>query len=245
MKGRNPIGVLFWTMLFCFAVCAITIISFISFFPPDLRGKTFFIVIGMICISEIVFFIYTAYSLIISGKEGGGDPAVRNLIHIFIGVWWLLLLLTGIIAILPSYADTFFSDKIILIQVIITFFLFACAYFLSSKSRQVESIKVEKQQESLEMEKYIKEFSLMISKFQTLGEKYPEHLIRLDRLTKKIESLQRGKVMTSNQTTLMDIYARKLANIMKSLEEAESSKIAETLNNFENILTEISDAIKT
>lgn len=241
MKERNPVLVLFGSLVFFAITCVLTIIAFNLFLTSITRAQTYYIEIVLICIAEFVFYIYTAYSLIAGGKEGGLDPAVRQHIHVFIGMWWGLLLFTGFLACLPSVADTFFGDRIILIQAIITFVLFILAYQFSMKSLQVSAASAEKQEQREEREKYEKELALMIPRLQKIGEKSPDHLISIDRLIKKVQTVKGGLSASPKSALVLENKIKEMIAHIQSLEKAEAEKRGDILKQIESNLSDISN----
>ena len=111
---RSPLTTVLCLSLLLLCGMGLTIVSFFALIVPEDRGPTFYVVLASLCAAEAVLFGYLAYFATVPHSVKRPSPAVRMRILVLVIIWFLIVLCTGIFAVHPGQADTFFSDKIII-----------------------------------------------------------------------------------------------------------------------------------
>jgi len=168
----------------------ITVVAYLSFIIPEYRNKTFYAALMASCIAELVFFGYLAYTLAVKDSVSEPDPATRIRLMTLIAGWTVAILVTSGFAVHPRYADTFFSDKLTVIQLVITFLLFASIFFQHRQSVGVQTSNAAPQQERRMLESYTGGLDALLADLRSLAASQPNHVVALDGLSKRIDTLR-------------------------------------------------------
>lgn len=168
----------------------ITVVTFDTLITPEFRNRTFHHVVTTCCLAELVFFGYLAF-LFWAGSRGS-DPAhaVRLRTMTLITLWALAIIVSGAFAVAPSYTDTFYSDKILIWQLLVTFLVLAAAIVLHQQQAAVEAGSAGPQQERAQVQSYALGLDPLLSLVTALSQKRPAQAVTLDHLRKRLETLR-------------------------------------------------------
>lgn len=189
MRHEQLVALLGLGVLFVIAA-GLTVAAYFSFIIPEYRGEAFYAAIVASCIAELVFLGYIGYTVAARAAPDQPDPAVRLRLMMLIGLWTLLILVTGGIAAAPGNADTFFSDHIILLQLITSFFGFAAVFFQHWQATVVQQREASPQQERRQLESYTGGLAGLLDNLRTLVDRKPEEAVALDALIKRVSTLK-------------------------------------------------------
>ena len=189
MHHTKAMTVLGLIALFLMAA-GLTVSAFYSFIIPDDRGHAFYAGMVACCIAEFIFFGYLAYALGARTSPDQPDAAVRIRLTALITCWTLVIIVTSGIAAAPGNADTFFSDKIVLIQLIITFFAFFAVFFQHRQAVEVQGSNAAPQRERQRLESYAGGMDSLIADVQALANREPAHLVAIEGLAKRLDTVK-------------------------------------------------------
>ena len=190
MSNIRTVSVLGLIALFLMAA-GLTISAFYSFIIPDYRGQAFYASMAACCIAEFVFFGYlgcTRGGARTSPKHG--DDAVRVRVAVLITCWTVIIIVTSGIAAAPGNADTFFSDKILFIQLFITFIAFLVVFFQHRQAVGVQESNALPQQERRRLESYAGGIDSLMTDVQALANREPDHLVAIEGLTRRLDTVK-------------------------------------------------------
>ena len=200
MSRKQPFTLMALGVMFVIAA-GLTCAAYFSFIIPDYRGGAFYAGVFGSCIAEMVFFGYLGYAVGAVSSPDQPDSAVRMRLMTPIGVWMLAILVTGGIAAAPGNADTFFSDKIILIQLIVTFLVFGAVFFQHRQTTAVQTRDAAPQQDRRQLESYAGGLNALLDNVRALGSSHPDHAVALDALAKRIDTIKTQLRSASASTT--------------------------------------------
>ena len=168
----------------------ITVVTFCTLITPEFRNRTFHQVVTTCCLAELVFFGYLAF-LFWAGSHGS-DPAhaVRLRTMTLITLWALAIIASGAFAVAPAYADTLYSDKILIWQLIGTFLALAAAFFLHQQQAGIEAGSAGPQQDRAQVQSYALGLDPLLSLVTALSLKRPQQAVSLDHLRRRLETLR-------------------------------------------------------
>jgi len=179
-----------WIAVLFLAAAGITIAAFYSFIIPEYRKLTFYQVMVTCCVAELVFFGYLSYTL-----SGGADA--RDLAHAvqlrtmaLITAWALGIIISGAVAVSAKYTNTFFSDKILLWQLIASFLVFAGAFFFHHQQVGIEEKRAEPERQRVQVQSYALGVDRLLGDLRGLPGKHPDRAVQLDQLAKRLETLK-------------------------------------------------------
>jgi len=187
--SRSVTTVLSLAGLWILAV-VLTIVAMTSFIIPEERGDTFYCVVSFICFAEFIVFGYLAYLITIPHTVKRPSQAMRLQIMTLIFVWFIAVIITGVIAVRPSLADSFYSDKILVFHLIMTFLLMFSAYFLQRSDVAVQEDQEGPQRERIQLQSYSAKLQMCMNTIQSLGDQNDEYLVELQSLTKTLDTLK-------------------------------------------------------
>jgi len=203
--NRAPAVTLAWLGVLLLAAVGLTVATFYAFIVPDDRHMTFFSVVVSTCLAEVVLFGYVAYLLTVPHTVTRPSPAVRMRILAVVVVWFLLVLVSGSVAVRPALADTFFSDKIIVLQAILTFLLLLGAFFLHRQDVVIQMRdEVPQQQQRVRMQSFAGGVDALLVSLRSLAGAHPERATDVERLAKRVDTLK-SQLMAVSPLTERDM----------------------------------------
>jgi len=188
--NRSPGTTVAWLGLLGLCALGLTVSAMFALIVPDYRGITFYSVMASLCLSELVLFGYSAYFLTVPQTVKRPSPAVRMRILVLIVLWFLVILISGVVAVHPAQADTFYSDKVLVFQAILTFFLLAGAFFLHRQDVWIQQRDDAPMRERVHLQSYAGGVDALIDTLRSLANRLPAHAVELDRLTKRFDLLK-------------------------------------------------------
>jgi len=188
--NRAPAVTVAWLGLLLLAAIGLTIGTFYAFLLPEHRGLTFYSVVVSTCLAEVVLFGYMAYFLVVPHTVKRPSPAVRMRILVVVVIWFLIVLVSGSVAVSPSLADTFYSDKIIVLQSILTFLLLLGAFFLHRQDVLLQIRDEVPQQQRVRMQSYAGGVDALLESLRWLTQEHPERAAEVERLAKRVDTLK-------------------------------------------------------
>ena len=241
-QPRSMLSSIFWMLLlFLLGACVTWVVFSVFIAGPD-RGMTFFFALSFVIAAEFVVFLHLANPGARAGSGVSSSPATRYMAQGAIFVWFILTLIVAAFAVHPSRADTITSDKILIIDLILTFFLFAVLYAIYAKDLQIGQINQQLADERTDFKFDIPAIEEVMRFAGELGSKHNEQLALADRVGKKVDTLRSaingilvsessllsGKGGEDWQTKVQDQIA-KLAGF-QSESELSSEQVRETLD---------------
>jgi len=238
--ARSVATTVAWLGLLWLLAAALTVAGFYSFIIGEDRGATFYWVLSYICFAELILFGYTAYLWTVPHTVQRPSRAVRLRVMVLVVIWFLAILVTGILAVRPSAADTWYSDKILLFHLLLTFLLLLGAYVLhrADVTLQLERDAPERQRVSLNSLSSMVQTS--IESVRSLSGRYTEHTEPLDHLAKRLDILKSQLLAASpaahrEQTRTIPVPAlegieqrlQAIQGSVKALETAKDEALAE------------------
>lgn len=179
-----------WVALLFLAAVGVTLAGFYTFVIPDHRGMTFYQAVAGCCAAELVFSAFLVFTVSASLDRGTPGHAVRLRVMTLVTVWTVILVITSAAAVAPARADSFFSDKILVWQLVLTFFMIAGAYFMQRQSAVVEAISAEPQRQRTQIRSYTGGVEGLLAKLQGLSRRLPAKATEVDRLYKRVDTLR-------------------------------------------------------
>ena len=160
-----------WIAVLFLAAAGITLTAFYSLITPEYRGQTFYQAAAGCCVAELVFSAFLAFTLSAGTQRGAPGHAVRLRIMTLVTVWAVVMIIGSAVAVAPARVDSFYSDKILIWQLIFTFFMVAGAFFLQLQS-------------------YAGGMDRLLAKIQGLSSRQPAKAVAVDRLYKRVDTLR-------------------------------------------------------
>ena len=188
--NRISLSTILWCVLLAGATIGVTVAAYMSLIIPEYRKTSFWIAMVAGCFGELVAFTYLPYLLVARHTTARPSPAVRMRVMVMIVLWVVFLLATGALAAAPSWQDTFFSDKILLWQLIASLALLMAAYFLSRQEVAMQARQAGPQQERVRFQSYASGLDPLLAAVLDLGRRHPEAAVDLDRLAKRLDTLK-------------------------------------------------------
>lgn len=220
------------TVLLLIAV-GLTIATFYSFIIPEDRGEAFYSGIFACCIAEVVLFYWLRYTLAARSVPDHPDLAVRMRLMLLVVGWTLVILVTSSVAADPDNADTFFTDKIIIFQLIITFLAFGAFFF---QYRQAVALQIRDdvpQHERRRLESCAGGLDPSLADLRALASREPDHAVALEGLAKRIDTLK-TQLQSASANTSGDRY--------RPVNPADAGLIEERLNELHDELAQLLSA---
>jgi hypothetical protein len=179
-----------WIAVLFLAAAGVTLAAFYSLITPEYRGKTFYQAAAGCCVAELVFSAFLAFTLSAGTQRGAPGHAVRLRVMTLVTVWAVVMIIGSAVAVAPAHADSFYSDKILIWQLIFTFFMVGAAYFMQRQGAVVEAISTEPQRQRTQVQSYASGVERLLPRIQALSGKQPAKAIEVDRLHKRVDTLR-------------------------------------------------------
>jgi hypothetical protein len=186
-----------------FLMAGLTAATYLSLIIPEYRNQAFYVGLTSSCVAEFVFLGYLLYTLLAPASASTPDTATRVRLTALVAIWLVVILVTSGIAVVPEYADSFFSDKLLIIQLAITFLFFLGLVFQHRQSVAVQTRAEPVQQERVRLEAYAGGVEVLLDEVQGAGERFPEQAVEFDRLLKRLDTVK-TQLQSSSGTTPRD-----------------------------------------
>lgn len=183
------------------AMMGVTAAAFFNLIIPEYRGDAFHTAVIACLVAEFVFTVYLGYAWSAEESPDRPDPAVLMRLTPFIGIWALIIIVISAIAAAPGNADTFLSDKLLIIQLFITILVFAGVFF---QHRQAVGHQMQTAAAQVDRRRLAADaggLSVLLDGVRTLASRHPEHAVALEPLTKRLDALRTGLQAASPTTT--------------------------------------------
>ncbi|MBN1359211.1 MAG: hypothetical protein JW993_01400 [Sedimentisphaerales bacterium] len=188
--ARSATTTVAWLGLLWLLAAALTIAAFYTFIIPDYRDNTFYVVMSFFCFAELILAGYTAYLWTVPHTVQRPSRAMRLRVMVLIVVWLIAIFITGILAVRPSAADTWLSDKILLFHLILTFLLLVGVYMLHRADVAIQVLRDAPERQRVTIASYSSLVQTSIESVRSLGERHSEHMEALDGLAKRLDTLK-------------------------------------------------------
>jgi hypothetical protein len=185
-----------WITVLYLAAAGITVAAFYSLITPEYRGKTFYQAAAGCCVAELVFSAFLAFTLSSGLQRGAPGHAVRLRVMTLVTLWAVIMIIGSAVAVAPAHADSFYSDKILIWQLIFTFFMVAGAYFLQRQGAVVEAVTTGPQRQRTQVQSYASGLEPLLARIQGLAAKQPAKATQVDQLYKRVDTVRTQ--LTSN-----------------------------------------------
>ena len=250
--SRSVGSILLWLALLFLLGAAVTAGVFFVFVAGPDRHITFYVVLSLVIAAEFVFFAHLAHSKLAHAGISTASTPVRFQVHSGILIWFILTVVAASYATSPERADTFTSDKILVIYAALTFVFFLFSYFMYSRSMETEKLDRGVIEEKARIQAHVPDVSEALRAVQEAGRRFPEHALIADKTTKKVDiartAIQSAVVSERAQTNglkadewLQQVEQNvvQLNDISKELAAIPSEQLPDLLNR----VAEHSDAI--
>jgi hypothetical protein len=181
----------------------VTIAAYFSLIIPEYRNQAFYVGLTSSCVAEFVFFGSLLYAILSPASPSTPDTATRVRLTCLMAIWLVVILVTSGMAVAPKYADTFVSDKLLIIQLAISFLFFMGLVFQHRQSVVVQTRNEPVQRERVRLDAYAGGVDVILSELQRTAERYPAEAVEFDRLLKRLDTLK-TQLQSSSGTTLRD-----------------------------------------
>lgn len=168
----------------------ITIIFFFSFTNPEVRRLYFYITLFIICAAEFIVFAWFVNRSISQEKAERASTPTYLTIYFIIFLWFAITVFFVLISLLTQFKFTKFQGLLVFAYSIITLVLFfgSSIFYQQDKAFTRDAIATQK-----EKTKYIRKEITMLqlrTQLNELSKIFPDNIIELDRISKKMESLE-------------------------------------------------------
>jgi hypothetical protein len=188
--NRAPLATLFWIVLLLLCAIGLTVAGFHAAILPEHRGTAFATVVITTCVAEWVVATGLYYLLAVPHTVRRTSPAVRIRLAVATVIWFVLLLILGAVAVAPVSAGSRFSQHILLIQAIPTFFLLAAVYFLGRQDVVLQVRQEIPQRDRGELQACAATVDAMIESIRRIADRCPQNAVALDRLGRQLDTLK-------------------------------------------------------
>ncbi len=238
--ARSTASTVVWMVVLWLFAVGLTVAGFLSFILPEYRGLTFYSVLVFSCFAEAVMFGYLAYLLTVPHTVKRPSHATRNRIMVAVVIWFLLVMTCSSIAVIPSVSDTFFSDKVVLFLMILTFFLLLSAYFMTRQDVVIQERTDAPERERVQIQSYAGGVETWMASLREVVRRVPQRAMELDGVLKRMDTLksqldsvpphaERDRCSWVEPATAVDLAAklRILSDAVRELADGEDSQIEE------------------
>jgi hypothetical protein len=194
-QSRPVAATLLWLCLLSFLAALVTAAAFYVFIPgPDRedqgRKLTFYVAMGLIIGAEFVFFSHLAFSKVAEARGGEVSTATRFQVQGAIVLWLLATVVAAVMAVDPERSGTIKADKILVIDLILTFLFFAFAYFMYSKDIEVGRSARQLAAARNRVQLCVPDLEQVMRAVGELGRQFPEHAVLADQTGKKVDTVR-------------------------------------------------------
>ena len=227
-KPRSVFSSLIWLFLLFLFGAGVTWAVFSMFILGPERGMTYYFALSIVIAAEFVIFLHLANP----GARAGGkasSPATRYMAQGGIFVWFILTLIVAAFAVSPSRADTAAADKILLIDLVLTFVLLVFLYVIYAKDFEIGGITQQLADERANIQFDIPALEQVMRFTTDIGQQHSEHAALSDRVGKKVDTVRSAidGVMVSESAMLQGKGGDWPARIQE--------QISELVGNFDDV----------
>jgi hypothetical protein len=183
-------SVLFWYFVLFLLAAAVTCAAFFVFVPGPDRKLTFYVALSLVVAAEFVFFSHLLHSRLAEMGLPTATSATRAQVQGAIAIWFIATVVLAVLAVNPDRADTFTADRLLVIDLILTFLLFACAWFLYSRDVEVQQVTADLVEERESIQVKIPDLEEAVRAVADAGRKHAEHAVAADRVAKKLDTVR-------------------------------------------------------
>lgn len=245
----KPYVAFVWMPLLCLCAIALTVAGMLTFVTPERpddyhptewRPPAFWAEMVAMCLAEVVFFAYLAYAFAAGRAAGGPSAQVRNRILALILVWLILVILSGSVAV--NFPGSFFGDKIVFLQLIVTFVLFLMAFLFHRQSASVEAVQAAPHQERVALQSYAGGVDVLRNSVLGLAGLRADAGGELDRLAKRLDTLktqlqsasptaerEEGRAFNPVSVAEVENRLRALRDQVRRMEQAEDESFPDAM----------------
>jgi hypothetical protein len=217
------------------AAAALTIGGYYAFIPFQ-DTSTFVTAVISSCLAELVVFGYIVYAVTVRDVRGQPGTPLRTQVFFLIVAWAVLILLSSVVAALTSFAGTFIANRIVLIQLLLTFIL-GVAVFVSHRQQAVlDDRNAIPQQERTYLQASSGGIDALLSILRSVALRRRDRSAPLDRLSKKLDVLK-TELLSASPAPLPD--GRQLPT--QPPDYAEVRRMLQSLHEQVNRLRDASD----
>ena len=234
----------------------ITIIFFFTFTNPEVRRLYFYINLFVICAAEFVVFAWFVNRSISQEKAERTSTPTYLTIYYIIVLWFAITVFFVFISLVTQFKFTLFQGLLVFIYSIITLVLLFGSSIFYQQDRAFVKDFITAQKEKI---KYVRKeitMSQLRSQLSDLSKVFPDRLIEIDRIGKRMESLelkfrhftssQSSKDVGSSSSDIQHIEKNILEEIISLgnlIESAQEEKAVPKLDEIKNKLSSIENLI--
>lgn len=189
-SSRSAGATLLWLCVLFVLGAAVTAAVFCVFVPGPERGMTFYAAFSLVAVAEFVFFAHLAQSKLAQLRGSAVSAPVRYQVQGAIALWFVASVVIAAMAVDPDRADTIAADRILVIDLVLAFVLFAFAYFLYAKSGEVGEATRELAAAREQIQQCTPELQRLMSAVIELGRRFPDQSQEADRTAKKVDTVR-------------------------------------------------------
>ncbi len=247
---RIPLATLLWVGLLMVCALGLTIATYFSLVLPEQRGLTFYSALVSSCAAEFILFCYLAYFLTVPHTVKRPSPAVRMRVLVLLVIWCVVVMASSGFAASPANADTFFSDKIVLFQGILTFFLLVGVYFFHRQDVVLQLREEAPQRERVRLQSYAGGVDALLDRLRWVAERRPQSAVELDRLAKRLDTLKTQLLTVSPAAQrepgrlVQPVSTEGIEEQLRALQEAVSQLDAASDDRFDAQLVNVRQSIE-
>lgn len=191
MAATRSIGsTLLWFALLALLGVLVTCAVFAVFVPGPERGKTFYVAASIVCCAVITFFAHLTHSRLASRGVPTATPPVRIQVQFLIFIWLIAAIIAAAVAANPEHADTFYSDRVFMVYLVLTFLFFMAAYFVYTKDIEVDAEDRDLAQERRDVQFNVPDIETVMHAVQDTARQHPEHAVLADRVYKRLDTVR-------------------------------------------------------
>jgi hypothetical protein len=189
MNRIHPATLIGMLLLFLLAA-AITVAAYFTLVVPEDRNQAFHAGLIASCLAELVFFGYLLYAIGARSSPDQPDVANRLRLTVVTTFWTLTIIVTSGIAAAPSNADTFFSDAIVVIQLIFTFLVFIAVFFQHRQAVVVQIRDAVPQAQRRRLESYAGGMDDLLANLRSLAARAPDWVVEIEALSRRVDTVR-------------------------------------------------------
>jgi hypothetical protein len=189
MNRIHPATLIGLLLLFLLAV-GITAAAYFTLVGPEDRHPAFHSGLIASCLSELVFFVYLLYVIGAGPSPRQPDAANRLRLMAIIAFWMLVIIISGGIAAAPGNVETFFSQKILAFQLILTFLVFLAVFFQHRQAVVVQVRDAVPQAQRRRLESYAGGLVNLLADLRALAARHPDQLVEIEALSRRVDTVR-------------------------------------------------------
>jgi len=220
VPSRSSGATLLWLSLIFLFAAAITATIFLVFIPEPDRGMTFYVVLSLVIAAELVLFSHLAYN-----RLAETDPTVSTAARIqvqgLVVIWFIATVIIAAYATSQPRADTLASDKLLLIDLVITFLFFLAAAAIYGRSREVEEADQSITAKRVELRTRARDIDQVLLAVDQLGAREQQHAALAAGVRKKLELTRTSLESTFVSSRVADAQGSDGEFVMRLDEEVE------------------------